>query len=211
MTPRARSVRTLLLPLLATSVLWAGTYASGPSDARAAQGGWETGPVQWDASEVLAGGRSLRVGYLSDSCGERNAHATVGETRTSVAITVVRETAVFPPGEVISCPGPHPQSLSVSLHESLAGRRVYGRSAETLNDPRAVFGTVGDQNETVRVPRVIGFAPIDAEYALIFGYLRGQVARTRDDGQGLSRVVAQEPTAGRTVTKGTVIRLLVAR
>jgi hypothetical protein len=190
--------------------LWAGIGAGAPSDARATQAGWELGAVQWDASEVTPGERSLVVGYLSDSCGERNAHASVQETRTSLTVTVLREIAVYE--GVISCPAPRLQFLPVTLQSPLGGRLVLGRSPETLDDPRAVFGTEGNASETVRVPRVVGFAPVDAEYALAFEYLSGRFLTAQSGKRrGLSHVIAQEPAAGRVVGKGTVIRLLVAR
>jgi hypothetical protein len=206
----ARSIRTLLLSLVTMSSLWAAAGVAAPSDARATAASWELGPVQWDASEVTPGERSLLVAYQGDSCGERNARATVQETRTSLTIAVLRETAVYE--GVISCPAPRLEFLTVPLQSALAGRLVLGRSPETLNDPRAVFGTLGNANETVRVPRLVGFAPIDADYALAFEYLRDRVlVAQHGERRGLSHVIAQVPAAGRIVSKGTVVRLLVAR
>lgn len=99
--------------------------------------------------------------------------------------------------------------LTARSARRLAGRHILGRSATVLQDPRGVFGFVGPETEPVKVPRVVGFAPADAEHALVVGYLRGSLRSLRN-GSGLRRVVAQAPMPGSTLARNSAVRLLVA-
>lgn len=172
----------------------------------------KAGPSEWAAVAVGRNGRSVELAYLR-GCFEANAHVTVRETPTSVVIAVVRETLELPPGVgAPSCPAPSFDPIAVALARPLAGRRIYGRSASVLHDDLGVFGATTTQGELVRVPRLIGFAPQDAEYSLAFGYLRERVliahGRARS---GLPRVIEQTPAPGQMMRRYGVVRLLVAR
>lgn len=194
--------------LLCLTLLLGWAWIGGAGSAHAIQEAtWREGTAEWDAVEVAAGGRSVEIAYLNDSCGERNAHTALHETSTTVTIALLRETAEYPPSEgVMSCPGPKEKLLWVALSRPLAGRPIYGQSSM---EAREVFGNRGSSEEAVEVPRLIGFAPQDAKRALLVDYLHGRVQRKRR-AAGRPRVSAQVPAPGHKLEKGAVVQLTVA-
>jgi hypothetical protein len=192
----------LLLAMLGVGVLEQAT-----GNAAAVQGTWTQSTAEWDVLEAGRDGRSLVVGYRTDSCGERNAHVVVAhESARTVTLALPYEILVYP--SAISCPAPTIKIVAVRLHRPIAGRRVLGRSGAVLAEPRAVFGSTGAATE-VKAPRVVGLAPADAKHTLDVGYLHGTVQSVRKS-PGLTRVAAQTPAAGSLVRRNATVRLRVA-
>jgi beta-lactam-binding protein with PASTA domain len=106
------------------------------------------------------------------------------------------------PGVTVRCPAGHIVKRTVSLARPLAGRVLQG--TQTQVGGQAAAGT------RVVVPRLVGFAPQDAQRALALADLRGTVILTARS-TGLMRVVAQTIKPGTTVRRGTQVRLQVAR
>ena len=169
------------------------------SPAAAAEPVWV--PARWTVVAVAAHERSLelRIATAGRSCGEPELRATVRETPTDVGISIVEaETPRTTPGLLLACPAIarvySPPSLS--LDAPLAGRRIYAlpTSAGPLPEPAQTLHYSG-LAAPGRVPRVIGFAPVDAKHALEAADLceRIHVKRTR---HGLPRVLAQTPSPG---------------
>jgi len=170
---------------------------------------WHEVSSQWDAFAAGPRERSLDLGYSGNNCGSRNLHEAVQETRTSVLIEMHEEVPEFSSSRgPVSCPAPSLKFLNLALARPLAGRSIRGRPGAVLKNPRNVFGEfVGGSSE--KVPRLIGFAPQDAEHALVLAYLNGRV-ELMPASRGLRRVVAQYPAPGRMVSRNGVVYLRVA-
>jgi hypothetical protein len=70
-----------------------------------------------------------------------------------------------------------------------------------------VFGYI--EGVPIRVPRLTGFSPQDAQYALAFGYLQGHVTHERH-ASGLSRAIGQHPQPGDALARGGTVQLVIA-
>jgi hypothetical protein len=127
--------------LLAALGLGMATRATGT--VTTVQRSWVRSTADWDALEVGRDGRSLEIGYRTDSCGERNAHVIAREGARTVTFVVPYEIAVYQ--SAVSCPAPKLKAVTIRLRHRLAGRRILGRSHTVMTNPRAVFGTTGFQ------------------------------------------------------------------
>jgi hypothetical protein len=157
---------------------------------------WTLEASVWGAFAVGPRERSLDIMYEEGGCGSRNVQASVRETRAHVLIGVSRE---VPSGPGLVCPAfERFVPLRVALAAPLAGRAIEGAAPMSALAP--MLGR--------RTPRLIGFAPRDAEQALRNAGLRARI-RVQHGARGLARVVAQYPAPGQAVQSQGIVRVRV--
>lgn len=159
---------------------------------------WHSQAAGWEAESVGLHERTVMLGVVLGNCGHRNVRVVVREGHATVAVEVRDEVPEY--ARPISCPPPRPEPLTISLKRALAGRRLLGA---TKLEVGTLVGFV-----SVKVPRVIGFAPGDAERSLAIAHLRGRVKV--ELARGLRRVVSQTPGAGGLVPPNAVVTLRAA-
>jgi hypothetical protein len=127
-------------------------------------------------------------------------HTTLRETRLTVVVEIEEERRsgiCITLAEVVR--------REVHLAEPLAGRAVRRRAGGTaVGDGCLIPGST----PCGVVPRLIGFAPQDAKYALSHTSLRLRT-RSQRGTVGLRRVVAQDPAPGRKDPPNGLIRVAV--
>jgi hypothetical protein len=148
--------------------------------------GWHVRPVDWNAVSVGRGEHSVEVRYYDSGCEPvRNVKVAARETRRAVSIAVRGEYAEWSGLGPRSCPAPDALIITVRLAHPLNGRRVKGQEAASRPDCVSPLS----------IPRLIGFAPSDAERALKVVCLHGLVHVVRRT-KGVPRVVSQSPRPG---------------
>jgi hypothetical protein len=184
----------------AVGVCFSGTPAAAvsASAARAVGADALARSVQWQAYAVGRRERSLQLVEFHGVCGP--IHATVRETHRSVVIEIQEE----PRGGVCITLGVADRR-EVPLAQPLAGRVIRGGTRGTGSGGGFAPGVL----PSGVVPRLIGFAPQDARFALGLASLRIHT-RSLHRTVGLGRVVAQEPAPGRKAPRNRTIRVAVA-
>jgi hypothetical protein len=179
--------------------------------ASVADSGWEvTVDHEWGVVSVGPHGRSLEAVFSNGGCGSRNDHASVQETKTTVSVTLLRE---VPTGGELVCPEIEVIArMRVQLAATLAGRLILGLPAWNSSAGPLLRSVIGQADTSAGLmplaPRLIGFAPADAEGALKLLGLRASI-RVVHGGHGLARVARQSPSPGVVAPLGEPVRLRV--
>jgi hypothetical protein len=198
---RTAFVVIVLAPALATGIAGAETVTRPLIT-------WRAYAPRWEALSVAPGERAVVLGVTENSCGSRHLRIEVHESRYTVRFAVRAEAAVYGGPGVISCPGPHERAHALALRSRLGGRAILGARPDGYFTVQGIMRGGKDVWGNT-VPRLIGFAPLDARQALSALSLHAHIRSGR--GRGLARVVSQYPRAGTFLAVDGLVRLRAAR
>ena len=194
----SRLLRQLALTLAATAALASCLAARASADSKVA--------ATWDVVSVGPHARSLDLVFITGGCLSPTADASVVETAASVTVTVTL-TDQSAPG--VACPDfARYATTSVPLSAPLAVRVIRGRPAAGLNGYAGALINVGGHLD-VRVPRLVGLAPADANHTLDLDGLRERILPGHHH-QGLARVTAQTPRVGHLVHQRATVGVRIS-
>jgi hypothetical protein len=150
----------------------------------------------WDVEGAGPGGRSIDIEVpLRNGC-EGSPRAIVQETRSSVALRVLK-TVPRPDEQVVCTAVFRIVTVRVPLSSAIDGRAIRGRS-----HPAGVDLRLGS------VPRVVGLSPWEAKRALRLRALKQRIRYSRRAVR--PQVLGQAPGGGSTLGPGGVVRLHIA-
>jgi hypothetical protein len=197
-SPRAKAVLAVVGVVLCGSVVvWSGAATTSSRAGAGAERGAlaaRTVPVEWDVYAVGQREASLELVVQHGACGHVQTKVVEGRESVVIEVVEVQGSGVCPAVAAIG-------SLDVQLAHALAGRRIQGAS-------RQRFPTLLSRSRLDSVPRLIGFAPLDASHALALVSLHGRTT-TVHGMKGLRRVVAQHPAPGQRTPESRIVRVTI--